>query len=368
MALPWQPLQRVAIVGAGMAGAACARVLVDAGLLVQVFDKSRGVGGRLATRRVDHTGDDGVRRMVRFDHGAPAFSARGPEFLRFVEQAARDGLLRRWQPKLAPAGHAPLETPTLWVPAPDMPALCRALLTGVPLRTECRIDALRRTVGGWRLDSEGAAVAEGFDAVVVAIPAPQAALLLDPHEPDWARRAVALPMLPDWTLLGLTDDLPAAADRDDDWSLGWPASGALASVVRNDARPGRQRVPGLAQWVVHATAAWSQMHIDWPDSEVQLVLQQELAAWLGRPLHWRYVAVHRWRYASVPRATPTADRCGWDGAAAIGVCGDALGGAGVEGAWSSGRALADKLIDHGRGSQASDRPVSSSLARTTRSE
>lgn len=335
--------RRIAVVGAGMAGAACARWLADAGRSVQVFDKARGVGGRMATRRADWHAPDGTLQQTRFDHGVPGFSAHGPEFLRFVEQAARDGLLARWLPRRAPGSYAPLDDPALWVATPDMPALCRALLGGLPLHTGCMVDALQRTPEGWQLRSGGQTVGEGFDAVVVAIPPAQAAALLQPHQADWARRAQALPMQPCWVLMGVTPDEGVAPG----WDLAWPTDGPLAWVLRNEAKPGRQPVPGQVHWVLQATARWSHTHLETPPAEVQAALQAALAAWLGSPLTWWHAAVHRWRYASVPRAagTPVAGRCAWDAALGLGVCGDAWGGSGVEGAWSSGRALASALID-----------------------
>ena len=344
---------RVAIIGAGIAGATCARFLADAGHSVQLFDKSRGTGGRMATRRVKWATNDGVVHKASFDHGAPGFTARSPDFARFVEQAQRDGLLSRWAPVVAPGSYTPLDGAALWVPAPDMPSLCRALLAGAPVSAACTVDSLRRGPDGWCVESAGAIVAEGFSDVVVAIPPQQAAPLLQPHSPDWAHRAQALPMLPGWTLMGVTAD-PQAVPA---WELAWPTQSPLSWIVRNDAKPGRERVPGLANWVVHATAPWSQTHLESPADEVQAVLQAALARWLGRSLTWHYAAVHRWRYASVPRAGASAlaaatARCWWNAALGLGVCGDALGGAGVEGAWASGRALATALIDSYRGAPA----------------
>lgn len=335
--------RRIAVIGAGMSGAACARLLADAGCAVQVFDKSRGVGGRMATRRAEWPAADGQVQQVRFDHGVPGFSAHAAEFLRFVEQAARDGLLARWVPRLAPGSYAPLDDAALWVATPDMPALCRALLAGLPLRTQCTVDALQRTPAGWRLLSAGSVVGEGFDAVVLAIPPAQAATLLQPHQADWARRAQAMPMQPCWVLMGVTTADAAPAD----WDLAWPTEGPLAWVLRNEAKPGRPPAPGHAHWVLQATARWSLTHLEAPAAEVQSALQAALAAWLGQPQQWQHAAVHRWRYASVPRAAgaPVAGRCAWDAALGLGVCGDAWGGSGVEGAWSSGRALAMAITD-----------------------
>ncbi len=331
---------RAAVVGAGLSGAACARFLADAGYAVQLFDKSRGVSGRLATRRATWLDEQGREQPARFDHGAPGFGARDPGFLRFVEQAQRDGLVARWTPRVAPGGYTPLDAPALWVPQPEMPALCRALAAGLVLHTGCTVDALRRSGDAWRLESDGAVVAEAFDRVVVAVPPAQAAPLLRAHRADWAQRAQQMPMLPGWVLMGVSDADPAF----DGWDLAWPSDGPLAEIVRNDAKPGRERRPGVAHWVLHASAGWSQTHLEATPAEVQAALQQAFAAWLGRTPAWRHAAVHRWRYATAPRGAAVPGRCWWDAAAGLGVCGDALGGSGVEGAWCSGRALAAAIL------------------------
>ena len=238
-----------------------------------------------------------------------------------------------------------------------MPSLCRALLANLPVKLGCTVDALRHGPGGWRIESAGAPVAEGFSDVVVAIPPPQAAPLLQPHSAEWAHRAQALPMLPGWTLMGVTADPQSTPE----WELAWPTQGPLSWIVRNDAKPGRERVPGLAYWVAHASAPWSQTHLESPAAEVQAVLQEALARWLGRSLTWYHTTVHRWRYASAPRADASiavsaaevaTGRCWWDAALHLGVCGDALGGAGVEGAWTSARALASAITNRYRSSTA----------------
>jgi renalase len=350
-----EPVFRVAVVGAGMAGATCARQLADAGFAVHVVDKSRGVGGRMATRRAEWHDMTGTPQPLSLDHGAPGFSAQGREFAEVAAQLSQEGLVARWTPRWGAGSYAPLEEAVLWVAQPDMPAVCRHWLAGVPLTTHCAIDALHRGPDGWVLSS-GAASFEGvFDAVILTMPGPQAARLLRPHEPQWAERAATLPMRPTWTLMGVTDELRSGEAFD----LAWPASGELECIVRNDAKPGRQATPGLAQWVAHASKSFSEAHVDASAPEVQSALQGALARWLGRPLAWHDAVVHRWRYAAVPRAPhaaqPTSQLCWWSASLGLGVCGDALGGAGVEGAWASGRALALQVIQqhaHGQGRSA----------------
>ena len=82
---------RVAVIGAGIAGATCARALSRAGCAVHVVDKSRGAGGRLATRRLEWLDPSGRRRIAAFDHGAPAFTASGADFRQFLATASQPG-------------------------------------------------------------------------------------------------------------------------------------------------------------------------------------------------------------------------------------------------------------------------------------
>lgn len=344
--------EHIAIVGAGMAGASCARLLAEAGYQVRVFDKSRGVGGRMTTRRLDWTDAAGSIRAARFDHGAIGFSSQSLEFTQFAEQALAEGVLSCWRPTLAPDSLVRTGEERFWVPTPDMPALCRSLLSDLPLQTTCAIDAIGRDASGWRLQCGGHTVGEGFDAVVLAIPPLQAAPLLGPHQAAWAQQSQALAMEPTWALMGLAE----ADSRVPAWDLAWPKSEVLACVVRDDAKPGRLPIPGMSQWVVHATPVWSQEHLEAPAAEVQAALQEELSQWLGHTPRWHHLAVHRWRYASTQPVPPAAANHLWDPSLALGVCGDAWGGAGVEGAWLSARALA-KAVQHSKLGQVFQNPA-----------
>ncbi|WP_157271941.1 NAD(P)/FAD-dependent oxidoreductase [Azohydromonas aeria] len=327
---------RVAVVGAGLAGSTCARRLAQAGCAVALFDKSRGVGGRMATRRARWIDADGAVHHAAFDHGTPAFSARSAAFQAFVDEAAGEGVLARWEPVMAPGSHRNLDGLALWVGTPDMPALCRHVAAGLALTTSHAVDRLVREADGrWRLWAQAEPLGDdAFDAVVLAMPPAQAAALLAPHREDWARQARAVPMQPCWTLMA-AEGGPAP-----DWDAAWPQRGPLAWVVRNAAKPGRAAPDdGLNRWVVHATASWSQTFLESAPDVVQPLLQDALAQVLGRTPRWAHATVHRWRYALAPRSE-SASPCWWDDALGLGACGDFFTGAGVEGAWLSGRALA----------------------------
>lgn len=333
-------VQKVAVIGAGIAGATCAHALAQAGHAVHVFDKARGPGGRLATRRMAWVDRAGQPCMTRLDHGALGMTAHAEPFGAFVSQGVQAGWLAEWRPTLA-AGSLPLDDEAVWhVPVPDSPDLCRRLLDGVATSWSCAVDKLQWTTPGWQVEAAGQAQGGPFDAVVLALPPAQTAPLLSTHRRDWARHAALAPMHPCWTLMGV-----AADDAAPVWDLARPPSGPLAWALRNDARPGRARVPGQAHWVAHARTGWSRQHLEQPPEWVQQQLQAALSEVAAQPVDWLHCTVHRWRYA-LPQARRTApgESFWWDAGQGIGVCGDFLGGSGVEGAWLSAHSLSAAML------------------------
>ena len=359
---------RIAVVGAGVAGAACARALRDAGHTVHLFDKSRGAGGRMATRCERWVDASGRDRSTRFDHGAPGFDARSPAFRKFTADALRGGWLKAWSPVHDSRGLGSANPGPTLVPVPDMPTLCRRLVHGIDVSFGHAVQSLQRGPLGWSLHGDGGdggvggvgeVIGQGFDALVLALPPAQAGHLLAGHQPGWARHAALALMQPCWTLMGVAT-APVAATG---WHVARPhsglQSGPLCVVQRNDCRPGREQRSGEVHWVLHARAAWSRLHLEQSAEWVQAQLQTALADWLGEPVHWQHAVTHRWRYAT-PLAgggnpggsagselgcVPTG-RCWWDSALGLGVCGDFLGGggSGVEAAWLSAQALATQIL------------------------
>ncbi len=341
--------QTVAVIGAGIAGAACATALVSAGHSVHVFDKSRGPGGRLATRRVGWIDGQGLEHTARFDHGAIGISARTDAFKIFVDRCVGENRLTKWMPQLA-IDSVPLENDEpVYLPPSDMPSLCRDLLQGAALTLNLAVDRLIRNPLGWQLEATGECHPLNFDAVVLALPPAQAAALLSPHRGDWAQQASAIEMQPCWTLMGITENAESGLT----WELARPSSGPLAWIIRNDARPGREHSPGFAQWVVHANADWSRQHLEQPAAWIEQQLQAALGEWLGRTLRWQHSATHRWRYALPPPASAAASEpFWWDATQSLGICGDFFGGVGidamqgVERAWLSAQSLYAEMLQH----------------------
>ena len=139
-----------------------------------------------------------------------------------------------------------------------------------------------------------------------------------------------------------------AVTDDVDWP--WDAAeidrGALGWIARNDRKPDRHGAPaGRAQWVAHATPEWSLAHLEDEPEQVDELLRAALSELLpgGRPAHWHFSAVHRWRRAQLAQPSSGGPDCWWSANLGLGVCGDSFASGSVEAAWCSGDELADTI-------------------------
>jgi len=328
-----------AVIGAGIAGLACARALADAGWRVRVFEKSRGPGGRSATRRSD---------SGSFDHGAQYFTVRDATFGRTVAAWAADAVVAPWSARvvrLEGSRATPIDAAARerQVGVPGMSALGRALSRGLDLAFECTIVRAARDPAGWRLDAACApgpaprGLPERWDWLVCAAPSPQSAALLA-EVPSLAADVAARTMVPCWALM--VDFQP---HPDTGWDAAFVDDPRVAWAAREASRPGRP--PGF-RWVVHATSAWSRDHLEDDPAHAATRLLEAFRERSGITAPAPAVRAHRWRYARPDDALPTLpERSLLDAAARAGACGDWAGGGRIEDAWLSGRALAARVLD-----------------------
>ena len=175
-------MKRVAVIGAGLSGLVCARSLQHQAE-VRVFEKSRGYGGRMATRR---HGDFG------FDHGAQFFSARSQPFREFLGPLLEQGLVARWDARFVEfegnritSRRQWADEPPHYVAVPGMNALGRALGEALDVCLQTRVGEISEDGSDWLLqDTDGRDLGR-FDWVVSSIPAVQAidSFCNDPDRP-----------------------------------------------------------------------------------------------------------------------------------------------------------------------------------------
>ena len=308
---------KIAIIGAGMAGLACADALRANGHTTFLYDKGRGAGGRMSSRRMDTP-----LGQVTLDHGAQYFTARDSGFRKRVSILQDSGIAAPW----------PLAGKGAWVGVPAMNAIIKAMAAPHEVTWGCHVSGLSRANNAWMLHN-AAGDAGPFDAVILAIPAEQAATLLALHDFALARIALTARSQPCWTSMfvfeqGLGAVAPVIRN-----------AGFIAWAARNNSKPGRASTEA---WVVQASPDWSRANFDLDPAQVSDALLSALSDAHNSNIPLPVASVsHRWSYAL---SAGTGDGALWNQDIALGVCGDWLLGPRVECAWLSGQMMAKRVM------------------------
>jgi renalase len=315
---------RIAIIGAGLAGVTAGREL-STDFEVQVFEKSRGPGGRMASRRVE---------PYSFNHGAQFFTARSKEFAALVKSAQDCGVVTEWTPRLITLDPNAEPFKRSWfephyVGAPGMNSLAKFLATDLRVSRQCQIDEVARVDESWFLIDNSGAEYGPFDWVISSAPVSQTQSLL-PESFNNLDKLKDVQFSPCFALmLGFSDavDLGIEAAVIKNSSLAW----AVASNNKTH-----------STLLVHSDNQWAAAHLEEDLEWVQQAMLAELAKVLPKPLpSLEHVQLHRWRFARCE--SPLAQTHLLDTVSGLGVCADWCGGNRVEDAFLSGMALAKQL-------------------------
>lgn len=348
---PDAPASRhIAVLGAGMAGVACARTLVQAGHRVTLIEKSRGAGGRMATRRSDFGG---------FDHGAQFFTVRDPRFQRAL--AMEPELVVPWQVNTVRVldmlgqtmATAPKPRDARWVPVGGMNTLVKRWaepLADGSLNSQTLLEARASSIERdalnakqWQIRLEGPEntqqVVSGFDAVVLAMPHPQADDLLRASRlaPALQEALRSVRVAPCWTLMiafpqAMQPGLETFGPR---WHAASSDHHRIRWVAREPSKPGRSPIE---RWTIQASPEWSAEHLEDDAERVKAKLLKGFAEITGIRATPAFATAHRWRFAQTTQ--PLGQAYLLDAQAGIGLCGDWCLGNRVESAFVSGLELA----------------------------
>lgn len=315
------------ILGAGMAGLTAARRLQRAGLDVVVIDKGRGVGGRLATRRI---GD------ARVDHGAQFFTTRGEAFAGLIADAVADGAVEQWC-----LGFGEPDGYPRYRGAEGMTSFAKWLASGIDVRlgeSVARIDVHDGIVRF--LDSHDAVIADAPQAIVTP-PIPQTLELLDRGGvvlgPSVDRRLRDTDYFATLALLAVVDGEP---NVDEPGGMQFD-EGPFTFIAENR----RKGISPIRALTFHAEHDYSLRRYDDDPVEVHDELVDMARPWLGDATIVES-QLKKWRYAGpvtpLAEATIVVEQDG----GRIALAGDAFAGPKVEGAFNSGLAAADALLPH----------------------
>jgi renalase len=325
---------RVAVIGAGLAGAAAARVFKQAGASVTLFDKGRGPGGRLSTRRADTPLGE-----MRFDHGAQYVTAKSDSLKAFLAAAGDAGAAAPWRARLVSIDRGgnldELRGEERWIGVPGMNALVKFALDGFDVQLGRRAKRMTGEPGAWTLRFEDGSTEGPFDRVALTLPPEQLIDFLARSDGDFARLIAAarqVEIAPCWTVMAALDQA---------FDPGFDGAKLLGGAVRwmalTQARPG-----GMAGGVVlQASPDWSDAFLENPAEDVARILCEEVFVRFGMPSPV-WTRAHRWRYAMV--TTPAGSPADLSDSQTVGCGGDWRLGGKAESAWQSGEALGEALI------------------------
>ena len=329
------------VIGAGVGGLQCARRLALAGWSVRVAEKSRGVGGRVATRRVDGQ---------PYDKGLLCLHGRDKGFLEAV-RASPGTLIEGW-PRVIHGGGTP---PVGSLTRAEETRLCfaegltrfpKSLAEGLDVRLQTRVLRLEETDEGVVVHHQHGAWQAGV--VVLATPVEQARELLDslPRTGRSIRMAWR-----DLSRLHTEPCLSLAAFYDRGvpeplWDVYYPREDAALMLISHDSR--KREVDARPAFVAQAHPTWSRAHLEETPEQWGPALLEHLAAhvgdWALDPVH---TDAHRWRYAVArrPRTPVLPAVLTLAGGGRVGITGAHFAaGQGVQAAWRAGETLAQRLL------------------------
>lgn len=328
--------RRAAVIGAGLAGAATARALAARGVDTVLFDKGRGLGGRMSTRRAETP-----LGPVRFDHGAQFITAKGESFSTLLQEAHAAGAADLWTGRTVSidrGGNAEaLRDKTRWVGTPGMSAIVKHALDGFDVQTGARARHVSGEPGAWTLHFEDGSSNGPFDRLALTLPPEQLIEFLARSDGDFSdliAEALEARLSPCWAVMTVP---PHSVDLGFDGAklLG----GSVRWMARMNSRPGQD---GPDAWVLHASPDWSEAFLESDPDTVTRALTEEVFIRFGLPMP-EWSQAHRWRYALVTDAPGTPYRL--DPSGTLGCAGDWRLGPRAELAWDSGDALGDALAD-----------------------
>ena len=314
---------KIAIIGAGLSSAVLCQTLRRLGSL-HIFEKSRGIGGRLATRQ---------SAAESWDHGVPCFIARDPAFKQFLQPFLDDHSLTEWQPKMTTLSLEKKPYKRAWfephyVGQPTMSHWIKPIFAGHPMETQVDIQSIYGEPGHWHLAANDQHFGP-FDWVISTAPLIPTSALFDRFNFSLTARYQS-----GFTLLCRMPTTPS-------WDRAVCQDEVIAELIVSKSRPGRSDSNTL---VAHAQDPWATRQIEAEPAMVERALTDAVEALLNTQLE--APKLHRWRSAKV--IEPALNTHWLDPKLQLGACGDWGGTEGVESAFLSAKALAEAFVSDGR--------------------
>ena len=320
-------MRKIAVIGAGLSGLTFASSL-SSKADITVFEKSRGIGGRMATR---------YSARYEFDHGAQYFTAKGQAFQNFLEPYIKQGVVQNWQPNLVTltkdGAKERVSNHPSYVASPRMNALAKEMAADIKLVGNTHIEKVSGKPGAWELLDKQSSSHGAFDYVIFAIPSHQAALLMPDNFAHLDRIKKAKMDACFSLMLGF--EKPLSFDFDGAFVEGSP----IGWISINSSKP--ERPQGFSM-MVQSHNQWAQANVDEEKEKLQAMLLDEASKLLQQDLSIaEHQVLHRWLYAST--SVPAGQSFFLDESSQLACIGDWCIRGRVEAAFDSGNQLAEKI-------------------------
>tara|TARA_B110000459_G_C16623299_1_gene503214 strand:+ start:1014 stop:2000 length:987 start_codon:yes stop_codon:yes gene_type:complete len=326
-------MTRIAVIGAGIAGLSIAHLLKDHAD-IELFEKARGVGGRMSTRRAE---------PYFFDHGAQYFTARTKPFQNFIHPLITEGVIARWDARYVKFKKNKIIASSNWIEeeprytgVPGMNHAAKFLAQGLNVHINTKISSLKNE-GTWKLIDDKNQQYSGFDWVICTAPAPQSSALF-PESFKYYADIKSVEMLACFSLmLGFEHSFPIEFDA------AHVTGSDVSWIAVNNNKP---KHPGPLTLVIHSSSEYAQEHIDDDREQVMQHLIKETSSILGYNISAAcYKNIHGWRYANNTDQNQKKSVF-LDLKNKLGACGDWCCGGRIEGAFTSAYELTQKMKEN----------------------
>jgi hypothetical protein len=324
-------MSKIAIIGSGLAGLSLAHQLKPFAE-IQLFDKARRAGGRLASRSAG---------QFHFDHGAQFFTVKTPRFAEFIQPLIEQKIIQRWDAEFVEFSNNRQIAKRQWnadyphyVGSPDMQTIGQALAAPLNIQFDCKVTHLEQHQGMWQLFSNHNRIADNFDWVICCLPAKQTSALL-PGNFQNINAIQQTQMLACYALMLGFDDPPEL-----DWQAALVSDAIISWMSVSSSKPSR---PDGFSMVIQANNMWAEKHLHHADQTIQQLMLAEVQRVSGINVDKAsHVDLKSWVYATLP--TQTGQSAYLDDHLKLADCGDWCIQGRVEAAFSSADALAQQLI------------------------
>jgi len=322
--------KRIAIIGAGISGLTLARSLEKDSDVV-VFEKARGVSGRMSTR---------FAAPFFFDHGAQFFTARTQRFKDFLQPYILSGTIKEWAGKIITLEAGKKITKSMWfephfVASPNMNSLCKKIAEGMNVQLNCEIVSICKENADWYLMDQAGHTLGTFDWVISTAPPAQTTHLFERDLP-FSAPVRSIKMNACFSLMiGFTNP----------WKKHWIAANVRNSPVRwiaiNSTKP--DRVSDLTAIVVHSNNAWAESHKEDDLKSVEMTLLKEFESLTDMESNKAaHISIHRWKYAMYDGSESLEFYL--DAEKQMAATGDWAAASRIEEAWSNADRLASRIL------------------------